>query len=118
MSKKILSTVVLLVLLASIVSVQWIKQVAPGGTINLYSVYAIKPYSVAASGYQGLLRTINGGATWTNPLPIGGVTYYTVHTGVSFRWYSLSLNTGWYMQLGNPSGAGFLCCHPDNIFAL
>ncbi len=98
-------------------SAQWIAQTAPTGTTNLYSVYAISPTSVACAGATRIVRSLDGGLTWTAPISIGGALYSTIHSGVSTSWFSLGQNTTWKLKVGNPGGIT-LSNGPDSINAL
>ena len=97
---------------------QWAPQTAPSGTGNLYSVFAISSSAVGASGFERVIRTINGGTTWTSNLTISGVSFYELHTAEPTHWYSLALNSSWFVKMGNPTGITLQSGKPDSIFSL
>ncbi len=102
----------------SVLYAQWMAQTPPTGTTSLNSVYAISPTSVACAGAQRVIRTLDGGLTWTSPLTLGGVNIYSIHSGYSANWLALTQNTTWMMTVGNPGGITLSSGHPDSIMAL
>src|SRR4051812_693484 len=79
---------------------QWAPQTAPNPSNNLHSVFVLNDTAVSASGVAGLIRTLNTGTTWTQPVSIGGVTFWEVHTKHPTKWYTLSQNSAWYIKMG------------------
>jgi photosystem II stability/assembly factor-like uncharacterized protein len=95
---------------------QWITQTFT--TNNLYSVFAIDPNAVCATGYTGPIRTLNGGTTWSQNIILGGTNTYEVHTKNPLKWYVLCQNSNWFLKVGNPSGVSLQGGKPDSILSL
>src|ERR1051326_1376613 len=108
----------LLLAMTSQLPAQWAPQTAPSGTGNLYSVYALNIAQVAACGFEKILRTTDGGNTWTGNLTVTGVNFYEIHTKENTHWYSLSSNSTWFVKLGNPNGTTLISGKPDSILSL
>jgi hypothetical protein len=100
------------------VHAQWIMQTAPTTTNNLFSVFALDPNAVCATGYTGPIRTSNAGTTWSQNIILGGTNTYEVHTKNPFKWYVMCQNNNWFMKIGNPSGVTLQGGKPDSILSL
>jgi photosystem II stability/assembly factor-like uncharacterized protein len=96
---------------------QWLPQTAPNPSNNLYSVFAIDPNSVAATGYTGPIRTLNAGASWSQNITLGGVNTYEVHTRNPLKWYIMTQNSSWFMKMGF-SSVTLQGGKPDSILSL
>jgi photosystem II stability/assembly factor-like uncharacterized protein len=97
---------------------QWTFVTPPAGSLNFYSVYAINANAVAVAGDQRVIRSINGGASWTTPLTITNAFIYEVHSPEPTHWYALTSNTTWYIEMANPSGITASTGKPDSILSL
>lgn len=100
------------------VNAQWLPQTAPNPSNNLFSVFAIDPNAVAATGFTGPIRTANAGGTWSQNITLGGVNSFEVHTRNPLKWYVLTQNSSWFMKVGNPAGVTLNSGKPDSILSL
>lgn len=96
---------------------QWIPQTAPSATNNLFSVFALNGTQVAATGFTGPIRTLNGGASWTQNITLGGVNTFEVHTKHPTKWYIMCQNSNWFMKMGL-SSTTLQGGKPDSILSL
>ncbi len=97
---------------------QWSPQIAPSGTMDIYSVFAIDSNAVACSSLGTIPHSINGGGTWVSNLTVSGVYLNTVHTLEPTHWYSMGYNSTWFIKQGNPNGVSLSSGRPDSILAL
>ncbi len=97
---------------------QWIAQTPPSGTTSLYSVFAIDTNTVACAGAGRVIRSNDGGTTWTAPIQLGGVNLYTIHSGINTNWLSLSSNTGWMVKVTSTGGVNLSYGAIDSVMAV
>ncbi|HWY12004.1 MAG TPA: T9SS type A sorting domain-containing protein [Bacteroidia bacterium] len=116
--KKLLLSLFSLLLLNSANAQQWLPQTAPTTSNNLYSVFAISPTAVGATGVTGPIRTTNAGVTWSQNLILTGVNTYELHTKNPAKWYIMCQNSNWFVKMGNPSGVSLNGGKPDSILSL
>ncbi len=100
-----------------IATAQWNLITSPV-TTNLLSVYAINDSCVAASGATNIVRSVNGGASWTTPLSVGGSTFSCIASGSTDYWYSLTSNSTALGRVGNPIGVSYVTGAPTGINGL
>ena len=116
MKKLLLSLFSLFVL--NTANAQWISQSTSTITNNLFSVFAISPTAVAATGVTGAIRSLNAGSTWSQNVTLGGVNTYEVHTRNPLKWYVMCQNSSWFIKMGNPTGVTLQSGKPDSILSL
>jgi len=107
----------LFVIILNDLNAQWVQQTAPVGTGNLYSVFANSSNAVASVGFGKVLRTLNGGTSWTNPISVGNTNFWEVHSANPVRWYSLTQNSSWYVKM-SLAGTTLQSGKPDSILSL
>jgi type IX secretion system substrate protein/photosynthesis system II assembly factor YCF48-like protein len=97
---------------------QWVRQTAPSGTSNLYSVFAIDSNAVACSSDTRIVRTVNGGTLWASNVNILGAIFSVIHTAEPTHWYAKSSNSNWFAVEGNPVGISASSSGPSDVLGL
>lgn len=114
MKKLLLSFFAILIIQTA--NAQWIVQTTTI-TNNLFSVFSINANAVAATGYTGPIRSLNGGLTWSQNISLGGTNTFEIHTRNPSKWYVMCQNSSWFMKIGFTSttlNGG----KPDSILSL
>ena len=97
---------------------QWVHQIAPSGTTNINSVFAIDTADVACAANLIIPRTTDGGTTWLSQVVIGGANFSCIHTQDTAHWYSLTSSSTWFAKVGNPIGVTLSNGKPDSILSI
>ncbi len=102
---------------------QWAQQnpPAPGTppvtiTDVLYAVCTINDTLVGIAGYQRLVKTINGGNTWSVPVTVTGTPYYTLHAGDDSIYFSHAASSNaWRVKMFAKGGVSLSSGGPTYI---
>lgn len=79
---------------------QWTLQTPPSGNTEIaYDVHSINDTLVAAVGHTRIMRSEDGGATWSNKVTVTGLPFYCIHAGDNTRYFSHSGSNSWQIRM-------------------